>query len=120
MSLLLLLRPHGQGAGVTPPPEDLPLPSTSNTARHKQIEPPRYERLLGATARIYLRATQPDLLLVPTAKGGTVRLSSKPPDWEMALESQAGKTPILYRATRDDRYFDELVRLAYLLTRDPL
>lgn len=119
MSLLVLFRPRATGV-VTPPIEDLPLAPTTNTARHKIIEPPRREYFLADTARIYLRATQPQLLLVPTAKGGTVRLSSKPPDWEMALESQASRTPILYRATRDDRDFDELVQLAYLLTREPL
>lgn len=119
MSLLLLFRPRAT-AVVTPPSQELPPPSTANAARHKLIEPPRREFFLADTARIYLRATQPQLLLVPTAKGGTVRISSKPPDWEMALESQAGKTPILYRATRDDRDFDELVQLAYLVTRDSL
>lgn len=119
MSLLLLFRPRA-AAVVTPPSQELPPPSTANAARHKLIEPPRREFFLADTARIYLRATQPQLLLVPTAKGGTVRISSKPPDWEMALESQAGKTPILYRATRDDRDFDELVQLAYLVTRDSL
>jgi hypothetical protein len=59
------------------------------------------------------------LLLVPTAKGGTVRLAAAGADWEMRLESEAKKEsePVIYRAARDERDLDELVEAAYLLTR---
>lgn len=118
MSLLLLLRPRNVDV-VVPPTEDLPLPPTSNTARHREVPPPVPANFLASTARIYFRATQPQLLLVPTAQGGTVRLAGKQPEWEMLLESRAKKTEVVYRAVRDERDLDELVALAYFLTRDP-
>lgn len=117
MSLLLLFKPRRHGV-VTPPP-DLPLPTPGRTARHKPIAPPRVERFFAGTARILLRSYQPELLLVPTAKGGTVRLSAGLAEWEQRLESSAKHDPkeVSYRAARDDRDFDELVQTAYLLTR---
>jgi len=116
VSLLLLLKPRASAVVTPAPSADLPF-STTNTARHKQIQPPRLHRFRAGTARILVRACQPALLLVPTAQGGTVRLSAAGADWEMRLESEAKKEPLTYRAARDERDLDELVEAAYLLTR---
>lgn len=118
MSLLLLLKPKTAGTVVTPPTvETLPAPGPGS----KQIPPPRRERFLAGTARIFLSANKPDLLFVTTARGATVRLRGVPPDWEQQLAIMANAPPnISYRAVKDERVdddFHDAVLAAFLLTR---
>lgn len=118
MSLLLLLKPKKTGSVVvTPPAETLPPPGPGS----KKIPPPQIERFLAGTAQIFLFANRPDIILVPTAKGGTVIVRGAPADWEQHLAIMAGTPPeISYRAVKDERVdddFHDAVLAAFLLSR---
>lgn len=114
MSLLLLFKPR---ATATTPEPETPAPAITNAGRHKPIPPPGLERFRAGTASIYLRATQPQLLLVSNFRSARFRFGSSTAALEQHLESQAAKQQLVYRAARDERDLDELVEAAYLLSR---
>jgi hypothetical protein len=115
LSLLLLLKPNG--VAVIPPPPVVTAPVTGS----KRTPPPQVVRFRADTARILIRASAPQVILIPETVPARVRFAPRAPSYELRLAPQATKSaPPIYRAVRDesqDKEFWELVEAAYFLTR---
>lgn len=116
MSLLLLLKPTGEAVIPEPEPEVVVVPGQAG----RPVKKPQVFHFPAGTARIIIRAKQPEFLIMPSPGRARVRVTAARPDYALELTSQIRKQQRTYRAVRDERVeeeFHELVKTAFFLSR---